>query len=578
MNPLFDMVLRSVAGRRFCFVLLAMAASTASAQIPPDAGTLQRDTERELRHPPAGEPALKPPAIQKLEADAGARRVTVRRIVIEGATLIPVAELEALAADRIGQSLTLAELEELAQRITLHYQQRGWYARAYLPQQDVSDGVIRIEVLEGRYEGSRLSSESQRASAGFIEGVVTHRLRIGEPLSAADLERGILIANDLPGVRVTGLLEPGQARGATRLSLKLEDAPLLSGDIGLNNNGAKTTGTIQAVGGAALNNLTGIGDRISVRGLRADRVGNLLLSYSLPLGHDGWRLSAQASALSYRLGDRFKPLDAKGRANTAGLSLSYPLIRQSERNLGLSLGYERRSYADDMLGQALRRHRIEAFCLGLSGDWRDGLNGGGITWGGVEYARGRVGFGDVLADRIIDDAGPRTRGDYGRLSFLLNRLQALGGGWQLQAQLSGQIAEDNLDSSERFTLGGPFRVRAYPVNEASGDEGLLARLELQHKLAQDWQFVFFYDHGRIRQHRRTWANWDGGSGRPNRYALSGAGIGLAWQGSGDLAGWRFAASLASPLGGNPGKDAFGRNGDGSKVSSVRGWLALSRVF
>lgn len=578
MNPHFDMVLRRVAGRRFCLVLLAMAAATASAQAPPDAGTLQRDTERELRHPPAAEPALKPPAMQKPEADAGARRVTVRRIVIEGATLIPVAELEALAADRIGQSLTLAELEELAQRIVLHYQQRGWYARAFLPQQDVSDGVIRIEVIEGHYEGSGISGESQRASAGFIEGVVTHRLRVGEPLSASDLERGILIANDLPGVRVTGLLEPGQARGATRLSLKLEDAPLFSGDIGLNNNGAKTTGTIQAVGGAALSNLTGFGDRLSVRGLRADRVGNLLLSYSLPLGHDGWLLSAQASALSYRLGDRFKPLDAKGRANTAGLSLSYPLVRQSDRNLGLSLAYERRKYADDMLGQALRRHRIEAFSLGLSGDWRDGLNGGGITWGGVEYTRGQLRLGNIVADRAIDEAGPRTRGRYGKLGFLLNRLQRLGDDWQLQAQLSGQLAEDNLDSSERFSLGGPFRVRAYPVNEASGDEGVLLRLELQRRLSQDWQAMLFYDSGRIRQHKHPWPALNVVSDSANSYVLSGAGIGVNWRGSGELQGWRFGLGLASPLGGNPGKDARGRNSDGSKVSSVRGWLALSRVF
>jgi hemolysin activation/secretion protein len=90
--------------------------------------------------------------------DVNAIRVTVRRLVIEGATRIPVAELHSRIADLTGQSLTFAELEQAAQRIAAYYRERGWFVRVYLPQQDVTDGTIRIAIVEGHHEGSRLEN------------------------------------------------------------------------------------------------------------------------------------------------------------------------------------------------------------------------------------------------------------------------------------------------------------------------------------------------------------------------------------------------------------------------------------
>ena len=555
-------------------LLATFAAAHLHAQTLPDAGSLQQESERALQAPRPARPPLAAPAARPLADDAKATRVTVRSIVINGATLIPAAELEPLLADRLGQSLTLAELEHAAQRIAEHYRQRGWYARVYLPQQDITDGHIRIQVLEGRYGGSRLEQKGQRANGEFVRGLVTRRLNEGEALSAADLERGLLLANDLPGIAATGLLEAGEAQGETRLAVIVDDTPFISGDLGASNHGVKATGRAQITGGIALNNLAGIGDQISLRALAGEDIRSARLSYGLPLGHDGLRLNAHLSTLDYQLGDRYKPLDAEGRAHTGGLTLTYPLLRQVERNLSLSAGYEHRRYDDDMLDAALRRHRVDAFTLGLSGDRRDTLFGGGVTWGGLQLTHGELRLRDVAGDKAFDAAGPRTAGRYTSLGFQLNRLQALGGNWQVLAALSGQAADGNLGSSERFSLGGPWRVRAYPVNEASGDEGILFKLELQRHLGYGWQAIAFYDTGHIRQHKNPWAGWAGGSGQPNGYSLSGAGLGLSWRND----GWHLAASAAVPVGGNPGKGVDGRNNDGSKASSARFWLSLNRVF
>lgn len=161
-------------------LLLAMPSSLAQAQTTtPDAGALLREAERSLQMPRSRPQPQVPPASQPMAEDAKAARVTVQSIHIEGAHLIPQAELQALVADRIGQSLTLAELEQTAQRIVEHYRAQGWHARVYLPQQDVTDGRVQLQVLEARYGGSHVVHQSERAHAASVQATVTQRLQIG---------------------------------------------------------------------------------------------------------------------------------------------------------------------------------------------------------------------------------------------------------------------------------------------------------------------------------------------------------------------------------------------------------------
>ena len=558
---------------------LCLLLEPAFAQALPDAGTLSRESERSLQAPRSAEPLAPAIVVRPLTEDVKALRVRVQGIAIVGASLLPETELQALVQELVGQSLTLAELEQAAQRIAEFYRARGWYARVYLPEQDLTDGRLRIQVLEGHFGKSQLNAPAeQRADGAYVQQLVSHGLQAGEPLSAAALERGLLLANDLPGIQAQGLLQAGQQRGQSDLLVSVHDQAFVTGDIGLNNHGVRATGRAQAVGGLALNNLSGQGDQLALRLLAAEGVRSALARYSLPLGYDGLRLALHGSVLGYELGGSYRPLDAEGHARTAGLTLSYPLIRQSQRNLSFSAGYENRRYRDDMLDASLRRHDINALTLGLTGDLSDAF--GGVSWGSAQFIQGVLAIADVAGDRAQDAAGPHSQGSYSKLALQLGRLQALGwlgSGWQLQAGLSAQIASGNLASSERMTLGGPQQVRSYPVNEAVGDAGVLLKLELQRELGHGWQAVAFYDSGRIRQHHHPWTGWDGGSSQPNSYRLSGMGLGLNWRGTGSLRGWQFAASLATPVGSNPGS-AQGRNGDGSRASSSRAWFSLNRIF
>jgi len=560
---------------------LSLACSLAHAQAAPDAGTLQREADQSIRSLPAQPQPVPPPARPMGEADKAAR-VTVQSFAIDGATLIAEPELQALLADLRGQALTLAELEQAAQRLAQHYRARGWYVRVYLPVQDVTAGQIRLQVVEGRYGGVQREDAGSRADGGFVQRMVTGDLAPGLPLPANTLERGLLLANDLAGVRATGVLEAGDTPGTTRLLLRVEDTPFVSGDIGANNHGLKSSGIAQLVGGLALNNLSGRGDRVALRLLATERLHNLLLQYTTPLGSDGWSMAVHTSALDYRLGGDFLDLDAEGRASSAGLALSYALLRSSERNLALTLGAEQRRYEDENLGETLRRRRLEIYSLGLRGDAVDSLGGGGLSRGEMQLSAGRLHLADVGGDPQADAAGPRSAGGYTKLTLDFSRLQRLPlAGWQIQASLSGQLADGNLGSAEQFTLGGAYGVRAYPTNEGVGDEGALFKFELQRELGSGWQAQLFYDAGYIRQHKHTWDGWRDGSDQPNAYRLAGAGAGLSWLQVTPgrwLKGWRLVAAVAAPLGDNPGESADGRNNDGSRPSRARAWISAAAAF
>ncbi|MFZ3019050.1 MAG: ShlB/FhaC/HecB family hemolysin secretion/activation protein [Gallionella sp.] len=541
----------------------------AYAQTPPDAGALQREAER-ARTAPAVPALPAPPAPMKVEAKGAT--VTVKSFRIEGASRFSAAELAGLLADQVGKTLTLAELEQTARRIAAHYRERGWFARAYLPEQDITAGVIVIQVIEGRFGGARIERDGSRADADFAARIAAARLAPGEPLSAADLERGLLLANDLPGIKTAGILEAGDTPGETRLTLKVADGPYVGGDAALNNHGTRSTGQEQINANFYLNPGDGSQWRLNV--LAAEKLASLRAQYALPIGADGLRANLHLSDLRYRLGGDFANLDASGDAQSAGAALNYPLIRSEAANLNLNGAIEHRRYADDSMGVAQRRKQADAFTLSAGGDRTDGWGGGGLTQGSLAIALGTVDLSGVAADLVADQAGPRANGRYAKLSGQVVRLQRVAESISLHTALSAQWADKNLDSSEKFALGGPYGVRAYPVSEASGDAGWLLNLELRKELADGWRAFGFVDGGEIRQHSNPWAGWDAGSGQPNSYSLMGAGFGIAWNRPGDIA---LQLTLATPVGNHPGKTATGKNQDGS-TSEARAWLRIAKYF
>ena len=113
----------------------------------------------------------------------------------------------------------------------------------------------------------------------------------------------------------------------------------------------------------------------------------------------------------------------------------------------------------------------------------------------------------------------------------ISRQQGLTGKLSLSAQLRGQWANKNLDSSEKFSLGGASGVRAYPSGEAYGDSGWLGSVELRYAVLPQMAASMFYDAGAVRVNAKPYLLTS------NERSLSGVGIGLA--GAYDAFDWRM---------------------------------------
>src|SRR5439155_20734173 len=145
-------------------------------------------------------------------------RVRVQSIRITGTTVFPPEELRLLVASAEGQELSLAEIGALAARITSYYRSRGYViARAYVPPQRVQDGILEIAVLEGRI-GKVEVQGATHYSADRIKAYAAPPKE--EPVfNARQFERGMLLLNDLPGLKVESTLKPGTEVGTTDVAL-----------------------------------------------------------------------------------------------------------------------------------------------------------------------------------------------------------------------------------------------------------------------------------------------------------------------------------------------------------------------
>lgn len=554
--------------------LLALCCGVLQAQQPPDAGGLLRD---QPKPPPvvAPKPAPAAPAAAPGPADGGPK-VVVRSFRIVGASLIPDAELAEQLKDFVGEELTLAQLQRAAPTLIAYYARKGYLARVVLPPQEIKDGIVIINVIEGRRGSLRIDrKDGARVDAARAQGFVERRLGAGEAMNIADLEEALNILNDQPGVTARASIAPGSAERAVDVVVSVEDRPLLSIALGADNRGARASGAQQLNGTLSLANPTGLFDAASVlvNASRGTTFGRI--DYSLAAGNSGLRLGVNAAALDYDLVQpEFKALQANGTARTAGLSAAYPLFRQAARSLSLAASLDDKRLRDLTVAGETSNRLVRVAGIGLSGFANDAAFGGGTTQYDAGFGWGKSDQRNTAA--LAADATTRqVQGSYSKFNYSLRRLQSLGDDWSLSATLRGQNASKNLDSTERFVLGGPSAVRAYPVGEAAADEGWLLSLGLNWRANEQLSTSLFVDTGGVKLNDKLWAGWNAGNPRlQNDYRLSGAGIGIDW---------RFVTQgivsfvIASPIGRNPGRDANDRNVDGG-TNGTRGWISINLQF
>lgn len=511
---------------------LLATGQTAHAQQPPAIGQLQQI-------PPAAVPLRSAPDIRierpdpAVEAAAEGASIRVDALRVTGATLFTEAELVAAADFTPGRDLTLPELRNAAARITRFYNDRGYVlAQAYLPAQDVVGGTVTIAVLEGRYGAIEL--RNQAGVPDGLAGGVLNGLNRGDPVEIAPLERRLLLLSDIPGVVVHSTLSPGAEVGSSDLTVDLTRARRISGSLEADNAGNRYTGAYRLGGSINLHNPTGLGDLISLRLLAStEGLAYGRAAWQAPLGDA--TVGVAYTHLQYDLGREFEVLDAGGTADIFSVFASYPLIRSRNANLYALASFDAKFLSDEIgLVSQVSDKEVRAMTVGLRGDSRDGFGGGGWNAGSWSWTSGELDIESPL-ERAVDAVTARSQGGFNKLQYAVSRLQTVSGPLSVYGSLRGQMATDNLDTSEKMELGGAYAVRAYPEGEAYGDEGYVATVEARLALDQwtaslpgRFQLIGFVDAGEV-----DFAHdpWFAGSNHARR---SGVGAGVVWSGPDDL--------------------------------------------
>ena len=536
----------------------ALALGQVQAPTPlvvPTPGELARQRDPNQPNDTAGQqlPDIKPLPPEMARPQNDDLKLDVTEYVLdEGAPESLRAALPRLTAGYVGPGRSYEDLINATSAVTRFLQSElGYYlGYAYLPQQVPENGRVRIAILEGRLDKAVLVGGEGLPVRREVLQAYLDRLQPGAVLRVADLERVVFLLNDLRGVSVRAEVKPGSRPGTAILEFTPKADPRYELKADGDANGSKYIGTFRVGGTGYWNSPLGRGDSVSAS-LLASVGGGLkfgLVGYNSPIGSNGLKVGVSVSTLKYKLDEKDFPLGLNGDGTTVNVFVLYPWIRSRNLNLFSLTALDDKRYTDSIAAIETRK-TIRDAVLGLTGDFRDGLGGGGVNTFELNYSKGQLGFPSGRPSGLDDGAS------YGKFSYAYSRLQNFVEG-RLLAYLSlrGQQALQNLDSTEQFRSGGPDGLRGFAPGDGTGDSGQMLTFELRWLPPESWfgrwarELVMgvFVDAAHVTYRKDpTLINRD--PSYVNSASLSDAGFSLVWARPGAYA---LRGSIATPLSDN----------------------------
>lgn len=462
---------------------------------------------------PRVEPNVEVKEVPAQGAPAGAEKINfeLKGINLDGVSAYKKNDLEKIYAGKIGKTISLADVYKIANEITLKYRNDGYIlTQVVVPPQTIDGGSVRLQVVEGYVDAVRITKQDPGMPVDIanIEGYA-NRISTGGPLNVRDLERQLLIINDLPGVTARSILSPSATTpGAADLDIVLDYDPV-DGLLSIDNFGSRYLGDIQVGAAATLNSMLGQNEAISAQIAMAPQSWYELaygsVGYEQPVGSLGTKVHFNASATDTEPGYDLKEFDVRGRSYLLNVGATHPFIRSRSENLTGRLNFDWRRVKSSNNVEDTRRDRISALRLGGRYEFIDLIAGPAANMFDVELSKGLNILG---ANEEGDDNMTRAAGDpqFTKLEAEIQRLQRVTGSVNLLLAARGQVASDALLSSEEFAVGGVGLFgRGFDPSEITGDEGIAGKVELQWKepvkidtsFLQTYQLYGFYDIGKV---------------------------------------------------------------------------------
>lgn len=478
----------------------------------------------------------------------------------QGLPLLEGQAFETLIEPYLGKPASLKSLNQLARDVVLYCREHDQpVVDVFVPEQDVTSGVVQVVVLKGRLGQVRVVGNEHFADDLFLSQV---RAEPGGSLSASRLQADVDWLNLNPFRRVDVVFVPGTEPGLTDLELRVADRFPLRLYTGYENTGTPVTDEDRLLAGFNWGNVLGLDHQLGYQFTTSPEPDEFTAHAATYLAPLPWRhtLSIFGSYAETK-GELDDPFDMTGRSWQLGLRYAIPLASTSERfdhELRLGLDFKQSNnnllFGGDQVFDTTTdiAQLVVGYDAALTDDW-------GVTSAGASLFLSPGGLTGNNRTQNYEDARVGADPEYAYARFHLERATRLPGDFTWLIRGQAQIADDNLLTSEQLGLGGFDTIRGYTEREANGDEGFWLSTELRTPPlqparllgleAQDsLQLLTFFDYGMVSPH-------DALAGEDEHVILASAGVGLRYAISHILSlrydyGWQLRDSGLSPEGRN----------------------------
>lgn len=440
-------------------------------------------------------------------AKASAIKFKLDSVEIIGNTVLKDEDFVDIYQNKVGSEVSVADLYAIRDEITKRYRQKGYIiSRAVIPAQDFSKkgAKVKIQIIEGY-----INNVTRQGDAGGSESVIDYyisQIKQGGPLNSANLEKYLLLMNDLPGVNAAATLQPAKTgAGGADILINLNNTKV-KGLVSIDNSGTKYVGRHLISGEVDVNSPLGIFDQLTLRGITSANTNELKfggVSYKAPIGTEGTTLKLEYSKTGSNPSSTLKDLVIEGDTSSYKVEIAHPIIRSRSENLSVRSNFEVKNNNTKSVGAELYEDKTRVISLGGTYDLADSL--GGVNVVDLSVSQGISAFGSNGANN--SSAHSRANGSdvFTKFNMEASRLQQIGSGFALLFATQGQYSLDPLYASEEFGIGGSEFLRGYDFSEITGEQGVVTKIELQYgehvgySWLSDYQLYSFYDNGTVWQ-------------------------------------------------------------------------------
>lgn len=440
----------------------------------------------------AEQPASSPPAKQT----APARNISIedvsfeiRAYRVEGNTLLTQQQIDTTLSPFLGQGKTFDSLQQMVSALTAAYFKAGYPAVAVdLPEQDITDGIIRVTVVEGRISKIKVQGNQRLSSAGVLASLPV--LREGGRPKVKELDQAVAFAN-LVGARRLGVaFQTGETRGDISARVNVAESPAAQGFLSFDNSGESRTGHYRL--GLGWQTARAFGrehmfvGQILTSPTEPRQVQVFSLGYRMPLYAQRLLADVTAAYSNVDAGTTNTPsgpLTFTGSGKILGVKLTRPEFLADGASRQYSLGLDWRDYINECAlgafgaagcGAAGSDVSLLPLTLGFS---QHSILGGHSVQGGVRLST-NIGAGPNGGQGDLSAARTGAKLHYSVLRAHGSVAHNLRSDWRLLLKGALQYSRDALVSSEQFRIAGSGAVRGYDESSIANDKGIYANLEL----------------------------------------------------------------------------------------------------